>query len=138
MIPNSSISAAEASPTAENSTQSMQRGAKATRFGSLTSFESRNPSGIGPTEAEIIVTPTATGPASAPRPTSSHPTIRVTPDSKSDSSTSIVGMTTGDTRSTSSMRRGAVAFERLDLRARDLPATGGRLDLRTRGLAAPG
>jgi len=73
MMPTWSISAALACPTAYPMDQRWIRGTRARRAAGASSFESRTPVGAERTDSSIRTTPTVTGPASAPRPTSSMP-----------------------------------------------------------------
>ena len=73
MIPISSISAGEACPTAWPMAQRRRRGTMATRAAGVSSLESRTPAGALRQVSSMTTTPTVTGPARAPRPTSSMP-----------------------------------------------------------------
>ena len=94
MMPTVSTSSAVARPTAECSDQSVASGESSSRRFSLSSFESRSPSGCSPTPAATSDSPTATGPAIAPRPTSSHPITKRAPSRCRARSTARVGSAT--------------------------------------------
>ncbi len=79
MMPYLSISAAVAEPVAHARPHSFATGTIASlRFGVI-NFESANPSGTAPIDASIATTPMVTGPAIAPRPTSSIPAMMRAP-----------------------------------------------------------
>ena len=71
--PNESISPAVACPTADSAVQRGTRGPSRSRAAGVSSLESRSPVGAVRVRAMMTATPTLTGPATAPRPTSSMP-----------------------------------------------------------------
>ena len=95
-IPRVSISSTLAKPTANPATQDATSGCIRSRVFSLKSLLSRRPAGQTPSclrfFESISATPTATGPAIEPRPTSSMPITNRAPLSNSDCSTLRLGV----------------------------------------------
>ncbi len=83
MMPISSISAGLAWPTAYSVTQRRIGRTSCSRAAGVSSLESARPGGTRPIDGVITTTPMVTGPASAPRPTSSIAASRVGPPRKS-------------------------------------------------------
>src|SRR5690625_3275855 len=83
MIPCRSISWGLACPTAPARAHLRIGGTSRPRFSGAMSLESRSPAGIRPQAGSMTTTPTLTGPASAPRPTSSMPATSVWPSANS-------------------------------------------------------
>ena len=92
MMPWRSISSGSACPTACAVAQRRNRGTSACRAAGVRSFESRTPDGAARTEASMTTTPTVTGPARAPRPTSSIPATSRFPARRSFRSSLKVGI----------------------------------------------
>ena len=91
MIPISSISSDEACPTALIGAQRSTRGTSFSRAAGVSSFESRTPVGADLVSRSTTTTPTVTGPARAPRPTSSIPATKRCPSRSSLRSSRSVG-----------------------------------------------
>ncbi len=78
--PRASISPEVAAPTAVATAQASIRGTSRSREAAASSFESRIPTGGRPVVASRTTSPTWSGPAGEPRPTSSIAPSRATPD----------------------------------------------------------
>src|SRR5690606_16042962 len=121
VIPSRSTSSGEASPTALCSPQDCARGASCSRRRSLRSLESRRPSGIFGMRPLTTHMPTPTGPAIAPRPTSSTPMTKREP--ARCKRRSIVRVGVGTVMSARALRF-VDAFENVGVVVEPLPAVG--------------
>ena len=93
--PSASISSGVAVPTAQPAAQDLIGGTRRSRSAGVRSFESRMPGGGRAVERSITTSPTWTGPAGEPRPTSSMAPSRYDPDRRRRRSRRRVGTPTG-------------------------------------------